>query len=299
MRLRSLLGFASLIFANAAFAAGDLLPEPQYLTLGSDRIAYYSSKGKAGPGILLVHGNSVSSKIWTHQIMGSLGNQYRVVAMDLPGCGMSDNASNPSVTYAPAGHVQTIVRVAQQLGMEQGILVGQSLGGDLVIEASTQLPELRGLAIVNTGPVGKPIDPNVFLPTAPAIFGFLGDLTEEQIATYVNSFFRPGATSIPSYYYDDVRRTDPLFRQTLGASVFTGDYLDEVEIVANLTIPFGVFFGAEDQIYNLDYIRALAMPTLWNDEVQVIDGAGHEPQYEQAEKFNTGLRKFVKFIIGG
>jgi pimeloyl-ACP methyl ester carboxylesterase len=68
---------------------------------------------------------------------------------------------------------------------------------------------------------------------------------------------------------------------------------DGVETVAQLTVPLAIVHGAEDQLVNVDYIRSLKMPTLWRDEVQVIEGAGHSPHWERPERFNALLADFV------
>src|SRR6516164_2468281 len=58
------------------------------LQIGAQRIAAYESPG-TGRAILLVHGNSSSSRIWQKQLEGPLGGKYRLIAIDLPGHGRS------------------------------------------------------------------------------------------------------------------------------------------------------------------------------------------------------------------
>jgi pimeloyl-ACP methyl ester carboxylesterase len=58
------------------------------LQIRAQRIAGYESPGTAR-AILLVHGNSSSSRIWQKQLEGPLGGKYRLIAIDLPGHGRS------------------------------------------------------------------------------------------------------------------------------------------------------------------------------------------------------------------
>jgi pimeloyl-ACP methyl ester carboxylesterase len=91
----------------------------------------------------------------------------------------------------------------------------------------------------------------------------------------------------------DVLRTDGRAREQLAASIAPDGFRDEVEIVANLKQPLAVLHGAQEQLINGAYFDSLKMPTLWRGKVQVIDGAGHLPQWEQPEKFNALIDAFV------
>ena len=57
--------------------------------------------------------------------------------------------------------------------------------------------------------------------------------------------------------------------------------------------PLGSPPAMQDAFRNVDYIRTLKMPTLWRDEVQIIEGAGHAPHWERPERFNALLADFV------
>ncbi len=82
-------------------------------------------------------------------------------------------------------------------------------------------------------------------------------------------------------------------RAQLAAGTGADKRKNNVETVANMTVPLAVVHGAEDQLVNIDYIRSLKMPTLWRGEVQIIEGAGHAPHWERPESFNALLADFV------
>ena len=104
------------------------------VTAGGQQIAYYESSG-TGPAVMLIHGNSASSQTFKAQVMGKFGQKYRVVAMDLPGHGESDQAVAPEKTYHMPGYAAVVAGVAQKLGLTGGVFVGWSLGGHVVLEA--------------------------------------------------------------------------------------------------------------------------------------------------------------------
>jgi pimeloyl-ACP methyl ester carboxylesterase len=92
----------------------------------------------------------------------------------------------------------------------------------------------------------------------------------------------------------DVLRTDGRARAQLTAS--SKPFRDQAEVVANLKQPLAVLHGAREQLINGTYFEALKMPTLWHGAVQVIEGAGHIPQWEQPEKFDALIGAFAEEI---
>jgi pimeloyl-ACP methyl ester carboxylesterase len=257
------------------------------------KIVCHDSEG-AGRTLVLVHGNSASSGAFAKQLDGTLGQKHRVIAFDLPGHGKSDNASNPATTYNIPGYARVLRDVVKQLGVEDAVFAGWSLGGHIVLEAAPDLPRAKGFAIFGTPPLGfPPIMDNAFLPNPTNAYIFTRDLSEEQARTFVASAFKPGVTELPPQMIADVLRTDGRARELLVAQTEASAFRDEVEIVASLKQPLAVLHGAQEQLINGAYFDTLTMPTLWRGKVQVIDDAGHIPQWEQPEKFNAMLDAFV------
>src|ERR1700746_553032 len=127
---------------------------PLRLQIGAQSIAGYESLG-TGRSILLVHGNSSSSRIWQKQLQGPLGRKYRLVAIDLPGHGASSPPPNPEQDYSGYGYSACIVAVARELGLKETVVVGWSLGGHAVLNAAASLPTAAGLAVFGKPPLRK------------------------------------------------------------------------------------------------------------------------------------------------
>lgn len=256
-------------------------------------IAWRQSTG-TGPAIVLVHGNSASSKAFSRQLEGSLGQKYRVIAFDLPGHGNSDNAADPARTYNMPGYAGVLRDVTTQLGVQDAVFAGWSLGGHIVLEAAPDLPDAKGFVIFGTPPLAfPPAMEQAFLPNPAMAFTFTRDLSDEQARAYVAVAFRPGVSDLPPDMIADVLRTDGRARENLAASIAPDGFRDEVEIAANLTRPLAVLHGGQEQLINGDYFKTLEMPTLWRGAVQVIPDAGHIPQWEQSEAFNVLLDAFA------
>lgn len=263
------------------------------ITTDAGRIAYRQSAG-TGSAIVLVHGNSASSRAFARQLDGHLGGTHRVIAFDLPGHGESDDAADPAATYTLPGYARVLHDVVAHLDAADAVFVGWSLGGHIVLEAAPDLPQAKGFAIFGTPPFAfPPAVKQAFLMHPAMACTFARDLTDKQARGYVAAAFRPGVADLPAFMIDDVLRTDGRARKNLGASITPGGFRDEVAVIASLTRPLAVLHGAEEQLINGDYVKTLAMPTLWRGAVQTIPGAGHILQWEQAKTFDTLLDAFA------
>lgn len=260
--------------------------------IGDDTIAVQISEG-GGPGALLIHGNSCSARSFEEQLDGPLGKKRRLVAIDLPGHGFSDNASDPDSVYTLPGFARVVTEVARAVEMDDTVLVGWSLGGHIALEASAGLPDLKGMMIFGTPPLAFPPDMEAaFLPDPAMAILFQEHYNEDEVAARVAGLSAPGY-DLPRFFHDDVARSDGQWRATFAASLGTVGFADEVEIVKNLDIPLAVLQGSEERVINGDYIEGLDMPTLWKGEVQYIDGAGHAPFWEAPDRFDELLDSFL------
>ena len=264
---------------------------PLKLQFGEQIIAGFESPGTSRP-ILLIHGNSSSSRIWQKQLQGPLGAKYRLIAIDLPGHGASLPASNPEQDYSGSGYAACVAAVARELGLKGAVVVGWSLGGHAVLNAATSLPMAAGLMIFGTPPISKAPDGFSGFKGLSAT-AFTPAPGDAEIEEWLKSVFAPGYAPIPSFIAADFRNTDGNARGYLGASVQGGRFADEVEIVRNLKIPLAIVQGGEEQIVDLGYLQRLPAPTLWRGQVQVIEGAGHATQWEKAEAFDKIVDEFA------
>ena len=95
-------------------------------------IAVHESAGQ-GPPVVLIHGNSSSSRAFSRQLEGPLGRRVRLVAVDLPGHGESDDAKDLSA-YSLPGHARAVRAVVEALDLHEARFVGWSLGGHVTLE---------------------------------------------------------------------------------------------------------------------------------------------------------------------
>lgn len=99
---------------------------------------YGTKPGAEDPPLVLIHGLSSSMGFWEHQLP-ALANDRRVLALDLPGYGMS---GRPDAPYTPPWYAELVAAWLDGMGVEQAVLVGHSMGGQIAITAALDHPEL-------------------------------------------------------------------------------------------------------------------------------------------------------------
>ena len=261
------------------------------VTLNGTEIEYFHSGGSGTP-IVFVHGNSASGKSFSKQLESDLAEKYDLYALTLPGHGGSGRIAVSE--YNMPGYARFVAAFAGELGLQQAVFVGWSLGGHILLEAVSELPAARGFVIYGTPPIAfPPAMEEAFLPNPAVNVGFSSEVSEEEAALYAQSFFMADAAYDLKPFTADILRTDGSARAGLGASIRPEGYKDEVEVVASMTAPLAVFHGIGEQLINGAYIQELTMPTLWRGEVQMISDAGHAPHWETPELFNRLLDEFV------
>jgi len=254
-------------------------------------LAVHQSHGD-GPPIVLVHGNSSSSRAFSRQLEGPLGRRRRLVAIDLLGHGRSEDASDVAAYLLP-GQALAVAAVAGNFGLDQALFVGWSLGGHILLEAVKDLPKAAGFLIFGAPPAPLPPPENAFLPNPVLGVGFSDDIAREQAEAYVSAFFAPGFSDIPPFFVEDALRADGRARAQVAASMAPGVSRDEAQVVGALTQPLAVLHGAKEQLVNGAYFAGLSMPTLWRGVVQTIASAGHAPQWETPAEFDALVEAFA------
>ena len=107
----------------------------------------FDTQGGGEPALVLVHGWAMDRHLWDGQAP-SLASRHRVVTLDLAGHGES-SASRSAWTMAAFG--EDVKAVVEAAGATQVILVGHSMGGNVVLEAAQRMPErVKGIVLVDT-----------------------------------------------------------------------------------------------------------------------------------------------------
>jgi pimeloyl-ACP methyl ester carboxylesterase len=117
-------------------AVGGAQSDARYVTsIDGVRIAY-EQHGDASPVLVFVHGWSCNRRYWAAQIP-EFAKRFRVIALDLGGHGDSEHDGRHDWTIASFGN--DVASVVQKLELRRVILIGHSMGGDVITEAARHL----------------------------------------------------------------------------------------------------------------------------------------------------------------
>lgn len=142
--MSSLLGAMLSSFAAVGAAAdSDLASAPsRFATLDGARI-HYKILGQGEPTLVLVHGWTCNLGFWKGQA-GPLATAMRVVAIDLPGHGLSDK---PEIVYTMPLFARAVDAVLRDAKIEKAVLAGHSMGTPVVWQFARLFPA-KTLALV-------------------------------------------------------------------------------------------------------------------------------------------------------
>lgn len=265
----------------------------QSLIYQKRKVNYYFQGHVSKKIIVFIHGNSLSSKTFAEQFNGL--KNIPLLAIDLPGHGLSEPPANPESTCSILGYVDVVKFVVTKLKITDYILAGHSLGGHIALEASTELCGLKGLLLFGTPPLGIPPEMDkAFLPNAAMAFLFQEQLSETEIELLSAALTD---NTNKEKLKNEIRISDGKARSFLAASIPKGLFKNEIKIIENLNIPLAILHGGADSLISKQYIDGLTIPTLWKNEIQLIKNARHCPQVEQAGAFNTILTGFYNSIV--
>ena len=124
---------------------------PQWFESSAGRV-HYIDEGRGRP-ILFLHGNPTWSFLY-RKIVSRLHDQFRCVAVDYPGFGLSVRPDGYG--YTAAEHAAVVGELVDHLGLDGFIVMGQDWGGPIGLAvAAERADRVHGLVMGNTfaGPV--------------------------------------------------------------------------------------------------------------------------------------------------
>lgn len=255
------------------------------------RIALCETAGHGFP-LLLIHGNSSGKDVFARQLESPLGEKFRLIALDLPGHGQSDDARDPRHAYTLPGLAQTVAEILDRLGVERLAVLGWSLGGHVGLELLDRDPRLAGLMLVGTPPVSRGILGILrgFHAQFDLTLTTKGRLRRREIDRFAALCF--GDDPDPDLRAL-IERTDWRARRVLGRSMLMGLGADQKTVAEHAAAPIAVVNGEAEPFARLDYLSGLSWGHLWDGRCHVLANAAHAPFREQPERFNMLLDRFV------
>lgn len=253
--------------------------------------------GSGGIPIVLIHGLGDEADTWQH-IIPALAEQQRVIALDLPGFGRSDQ---PNTNYTLVFYARAVLGMLDSLDIQRAKLVGSSMGAAVAQRLALGRPErVESLTLVDGAvPIRSSPPPIALLPF---LLPGVGELAYSSLRTSQDEAY---ATLRP-YYADldalsDMQRT--FLRERVWARVWSDGQRraflsslrwmsveralrgsEYVRRLSQLTTPTMLVWGAQDLVQPPHLADAMAA-VLPNARIKIIENCGHLPQQERPDQF--------------
>ncbi len=244
-----------------------------------------------GRPVLFIHGLSQSALAWRKQLRSQLGNDLRVVAMDLRGHGQSERTPDGYDDHSCwADDVHAVITT---LNLKRPILCGWSYGGvvigDYIRHYGEQ--EISGICLVAAvSRLGEPVMPYLgakFIRTLPGLFSDEVEVSTAAIQDFI------GITTSSAPTFDDfcltfgyVSNVPPYVRQALLSRTLNNDGVYE-----RLAAPVLITHGLDDEVVLPAMSEHLAN-LIPHAKTSYYQGIGHAPFLEDPGRFNSELLAF-------
>lgn len=246
--------------------------------LERDGVDIYFEVHGSGDALLLTHGFSATSQMWTPQIE-ALAKDHTLITWDMRGHGQSDSPEDDAA-YSETLTTGDMAALLDHLGFETAIIGGLSLGGYMSLAFYADFPErVKALLIIDTGP------------------GFKKEAAREAWNEFAlargKEIEKDGAAALTGR---SAEQASAVHRNVKGLAWAARNMLTQhnsrvIELLPDIKVPSIVIAGAEDEAFlaATDYM-AIKIP---GAEKVIIDKAGHAVNIDQPDAFNDALISFL------
>lgn len=270
----------------------------RYVTLANGiTVRVLESIPEQRDAVLLVHGWGASAYSFSETIPAIAAAGYRAIAFDLPGHGLSDKPTDDS-KYTTDALVDSILGVADAMGLRRFCLIGHSLGGalglELAVRGERRLERLvlispPGLGSAPILPIVKLFSPSLTNRFTPRLLG------RGLVALVLRAAFatppRPTTRDLDQYWAPTQFAE---FAWACRACIHGVNWTKTAATkLRSLRLPVLVIVGGRDRFVRGTASRAKLIPTA---QVVLIPEGGHLVMQECSTKVNA---KLLLFLPGG
>jgi pimeloyl-ACP methyl ester carboxylesterase len=254
------------------------------------RLAVWQTAGTEFP-VLMIHGSGASKAAFRQQFVSPLGDRFRLIGVDLPGHGRSEDASSPE-SYSIPNLAATLNELVDGLGLKHLMVYGWSLGGHIGIEMLATNPAVAGLMLTGAPPISRgPLGMlRAFHTGWDMLLVSKAQFSERDVERFGRMCFGSDA---PAEFLDDIRRADGRCRTAVARSMMRGEGADQRRTVENASVPVAFVNGENERILRLSYLESIDCRTLWEGRSHLVPGAAHSPFFQRPAAFNELFERFA------
>lgn len=260
---------------------------------------HYQIKGE-GPDLVLLHGASGNLNDFTMGFTERLTDRYRVILFDRPGLGWTGRLPGYGGAWnnaeeTPLEQADLLQKAADQIGVENPIVLGHSFGGIVALAWGLSRPDDTAALVLVSGVAepwpgelgwtytvsGSKLGGALFVPLVTAF------LPQSYVANSIESIFAP--QEAPEGYADHIGVGLTLRRESTRANAQQVNALrphvvEMQKSYGTLTMPIEAIHGDADTIVPLEIHAKVLMGDVPNGNLAVLEGEGHMPQHTSPQE---------------
>jgi pimeloyl-ACP methyl ester carboxylesterase len=286
-------------------------PASEFLQRPDGTVIHYRDEGRRdGLPVVLLHGSNASLHTWEPWV-ALLGDDYRIVTLDLPGHGLTGRV--PGDDYSMPAFIGAVTAVADHLGLDRFVLGGNSMGGGVTWQFALAHPE-RVSAMILVDAVGLWSWRESGPPRgsgSPVAFRLLGQDWFRSVAGRLDPKLLVGQGLRASFYdptlvddamiarYRDLALREGSRAATLArfgsfrSSAAAANAEPDLSVLAQPTL---VMWGEHDALIPPE-VGQRFVETLPNARLVVYPDAGHIPMEELPERSAADVRAFLAEVV--
>ncbi|MFD0999132.1 alpha/beta fold hydrolase [Ohtaekwangia kribbensis] len=258
--------------------------------LANETVIDYVQAGDGEITLLFVHGAFINKEYWREQIEYFKTN-YSVVAVDLPGHGQS---GRDRVNWTIHEFGKDIVSIIDSLKLSNVVLIGHSMGADIILEAASMRKDsIIGVVVIDAlKNAGEELNEEV----------------QQQVDSILEQLNTNFADTVETYAQQGLLSpdTDPKITHTI-----INDYRNAYQPMGIRSVQDVFSFPTRERellqslpfkiyLINVDYIptneELLRKYASAGYELHIIHGTSHFPMLEEPQVLNEALEKVIDKI---
>jgi non-heme chloroperoxidase len=251
-----------------------------------------------GPPILFVHGWSQNHLCWVKQYESALADEFRLVAYDLRGHGMSEAPLEAEHYTDGQLWADDVAAIIDELRLDRTVLVGWSYGAFVICDYVRARGQERIAAVSFVEGAVKLGEPAFGTLIGPGFLDHFAGATADDLPTNIwamRSFVKTCLVKpLPA---DDIEAAicwNIVVPAQIRASLVARE-IDDDDVLRGLDVPLLVTQGRADVVV-LPAMADHILATCPTAEASWYEGVGHVPHLEEPERFNRELGALTRSV---
>lgn len=245
--------------------------------------------------LLFIHGNSSNKESFAKQFTDPVLQNFRMVALDLPGHGQSTHPCEARIDHTIYTYVyftNILYEFVKALELSNCVFIGHSLGGHLSISLSRKISP-SGVVISQTPPLNEIADSlKGFSSTHNVIPILYNPKAPEEEKEFVFNVFA-ASSELKEKIRASWAETAPEFRVNFMSNMLSSLVPREIDQLKGLKCPVLILESSDDLAINHDYFTS---NEFLRSLMVEIPNTRHFPHFESAPEYNHQLKLFLETL---